>query len=64
MAKNLPVSISMPADLKAILDEHIAQEKKTVPMGAHINRNSWIVELIRRELQPGEDPIPSGSGNY
>lgn len=60
MAKNLPVSISMPADLKEALDAHIAQEKKSVPMGAHINRNSWIVDLIRRALQPGEDLLPSG----
>jgi len=45
-----PLSICMPVDLKEALDAHIADQQATAPVGANINRNSWIVDTIRRAL--------------
>lgn len=45
-----PISISIPADLKTKLDAHISSLQSTLPVGTKINRNSWIVDVIRRAL--------------
>ena len=45
-----PISISISADLKTKLDAHIASLQSALPVGTKINRNSWIVDLIRRAL--------------